>query len=125
MLPKGKSNIHLSFDMWTSGNNLALVAIVSHFINKDGNSCTIPLAIRCIQGSHSSENTAQQIIAVIEDYGIASRLGYFVLDNADTNETCDDTVLKTLQSNLNKQQKQLQCLGHIINLAAQALFIWL
>ena len=121
MLHQSKSNIHLSFDMWTSGNNLALVAVVSHFVDKDGNPRTVLLAIKSIQGSHSGENMAQQIIAVIQDYNIASRLGYFVLDNANTNDTCVDTVLKTLRPDLNKKQRRLRCLGHIINLAAQAL----
>lgn len=35
-LAKSKSQIHFSFDLWTSPNHLALLGVVGHFINEKG-----------------------------------------------------------------------------------------
>ena len=79
------------------------------------------LGLRRVKGSHSGENTAERVVAVVGDYEIESRLGYFVLDNADTNDTCVAAVLGTIRPDLQPKEGRLRCLGHIINLAAKAL----
>ena len=63
----------------------------------------------------------QKVIAVIREYDIARRLGFFVLDNAESNDTCVDAVLKAVRPDLEKKARRLRYLGHIMNLAAQAL----
>src|SRR5258708_14972872 len=78
---------------------------------------------------------------VINDYGIASKVGYFVMDNADNNDTMMVSLSKSLYKlssiqtwanlyftvlfdqykiNYNPLYHRLRCNGHIINLAAQA-----
>ena len=61
------------------------------------------------------------MIAIIRDYDIARRLEYFVLDNAEFNNTCVDAILKVVRPDLEKKARRLRCLGHIMNLVAQAL----
>jgi hypothetical protein len=34
-LKLAKSKIHISFDLWTSPNSMAICAVVAHFIDKD------------------------------------------------------------------------------------------
>ena len=46
-------------------------------------------------------------------------LGYFILDNISLNDVCVNKILYKLCSDLNKKDKQLKCIGHIINLATQ------
>ena len=49
-----------------------------------------------------------------------------MLDNASSNDTCVDHVLRTLFPHFTKKQRErrrLRCLGHIINLAAQAFLL--
>ena len=121
MLRQSKSNIHLSFDLWTSENNMIFLAVISHFIDHNKNPRIIMLAIRRIHDSYSGENMAQEVIVIIRDYNIARRLEYFVLDNAESNNTCVDAILKAVRSNLEKKARRLRCLGYIINLAVQAL----
>jgi hypothetical protein len=64
---------------------------------------------------------------IIEEYSIASKVGYFMMDNAENN----DTMMRTLETSLNEtlrdqevpyngKQYRLRCNGHIINLAAQS-----
>jgi hypothetical protein len=42
------------------------------------------------------ENQAQIIMQVINDYGIASKVGYFVMDNADNNDTMTVSLSESL-----------------------------
>jgi hypothetical protein len=43
--------------------------------------------LREIDGRHTGANIADCIMEVINEYGIASKVGYFVMDNADNNDT--------------------------------------
>src|SRR6202035_3801931 len=81
-----KSLIHLSFDLWTSPNSLAMLAVVGHFVLHTSEAKSCLLGLRHVEGAHSGENMAQSVIAVIEEYKIKDFLGYFVLDNASSND---------------------------------------
>jgi len=63
---------------------------------------------------------AQSVIAVIKEYEVTNILGYFILDNASSNDTCVREVLKQLHPNLNPKKHRLHYFGHIINLATKA-----
>ena len=115
-----KSLIHISFDLWTSPNQLAMIGVIGHWMNPYGNIRTTLLGLRRLRGPHSGENMAQQVISVLNDFQIKDNLGYFVLDNATSNDTCVKAILEELRPDLNPQHRRLRCLGHIINLAAKA-----
>lgn len=114
-----KSNIHLSFNLWTSSNSIAFVAIVAHFIDDSAHLRKVLIGLRRVIGSHAGEVIAEQVIQVIQEYGMEKRLGYFVLDNATSNDTCVKAILHQLRPNLIKKERRLRCVGHIINIAAQ------
>jgi len=57
-LQEARSNIHLSFNLWTSPNYYAVIAIVAHYINRDGARQTKLLGIRRLDGKHSGANIA-------------------------------------------------------------------
>ena len=119
LLCSSKSKIHLSFDMWSSPNYLSFCGLVAHFVTHMQKLQTALLALPRIQGSHSGENLSSYIAKVIEDYGIESKLGYFVTDNADNNDTCIQALAKTFPIDSKKQR--LRCAGHVINLVVQCL----
>ncbi|OAQ60846.1 transposase-like protein [Purpureocillium lilacinum] len=56
---------------------------------------------------------------ILHEYGFEDRVGYFVTDNAESNDTC----LEDLGSELGfkKQHRRLRCCGHIINLVARSI----
>ena len=122
-LKRCKSNVHLSFNLWTSSHNGALLAVVGHFVDENYNIRSIILALRRVKGSHSGENLAHTILQVIDEYDLRSQFGYFVLDNAESNDKCVEVILQSLNPSLQKTHRRLHCIGHIINLAAQALLI--
>src|SRR5579871_5529360 len=109
--------IHISFDLWTSGNLLSLNGIMVHFLDQNARLRTFLVSLAEIQDSHTGENIAEAVAAIITKFGIQDRLGYFMLDNASNNDTC----LKELAQrfNFDATQRRLRCAGHILNLAAR------
>ena len=118
-----KGQIHISFDLWTSGNSLALLGIVLHHSDGVIGIQTVVCALPRIQGAHSGENMAVAACEAISFYRITARLGFFTLDNASTNDTAVKTIPKTLRPNSDVPwtRWRLQCVGHVINLVAKAL----
>ncbi|OBS17625.1 hypothetical protein FPOA_11942 [Fusarium poae] len=117
------SNISISFDIWTSPNYQAILGCVAHFINRSGKRRTVVLALRELVGEHSGENMADVLLHIFDDYGISGRIGYFMADNASSNDACIDLVLKALYPNMSRKhrvRRRLRCFGHIVNLCAQA-----
>lgn len=118
---------HLSFDLWTSTNSIALLAVVGHYLDGSGTLQTHLLALQRITGSHSGDNLAQGIVEVVERFGLAQQLGYFQSDNVDSNDGCISAVLQHFNSGLAaveitklKKKRRLRCFGHILNLVAKA-----
>ena len=50
------------------------------------------LALKVVEGAHDGENLSKYVMDVISEWGIASKLGYFNMDNAPNN----DTMLKAI-----------------------------
>jgi hAT family C-terminal dimerisation region len=120
-LHTSKSRIHLSFDLWTSPNNMAFVGVVGHFMSSKYKVESVLLGLRRIQGTHTGENIAEAVLKVIHKYGLSGdQMGWFVLDNATSNDTCVEEILKRLSINDTVERRRLRCLGHIINLSAKA-----
>jgi hypothetical protein len=120
------SNIHLSFDLWTSPNHYTILAIYAHFIDGKGVRRQRLLAFKRLKGAHTGENQAATILEVIKDYSIDDRIGYFMADNAQSNDTAIELILKELYPRLTTEQRvarRLRCLGHITNLCARALLL--
>ncbi|OAQ58045.2 ribonuclease H-like protein [Pochonia chlamydosporia 170] len=123
-IQSAKSRIHISCDLWTSPNSLAILGVVAHYVTEDGKLEHHTLALKDIDGEHDGSHLAAAIMEVVEDWGFASKLGYFVMDNATNN----DTMMKSLSLALLRQfdiqydpkSHRLRCQGHIINLAAKS-----
>jgi hypothetical protein len=115
-----KGLVHYSFDMWTSSASMAMIAIVAHHISKTGEAKDCLLGLRQVESDHSGANMAEVIAPVIREYGLEDRVGYFVLDNIKSNDTCVQALTAKLQLNRDPKQYRLRCFGHIVNLAARA-----
>lgn len=125
-LRRSKSNIHLSFDLWTSPNAYSIIAIISHFIDSNGYRRTKLLAIRQLKGDHSGENISKHVLKVIREYRIRKQIGFFILDNASTNDTAVDHILCSLYPEMSekaRKRRRLRCLAHVTNLVAKAFLL--
>src|SRR5438552_12897195 len=119
LLESVSGQVHLSFDLWTARNLLCLNGIVAHFIDEDARKRTFLLGLPQVEGSHTGDNIAQGVEAIIREFNLENRIGYFVLDNASNNDTCIEALAK--EFGFNAQDRRLRCAGHIINLVAKAL----
>jgi len=79
------------------------------------------LGLRRLKGPHSGENIAEAIIAVVKTYKIIDKIGYFVLDNAGSNNTYISAIIKQLNIKDTKEHRRLRCLGHVLNLLVKAM----
>ena len=120
------SQVHLSFDIWTSPNRYSIISIFANFISEEGQRRRQLLAFRRIYGAHDGANIAAALLEVINEYGIAQKIGYFMSDNAKSNDTAIAAAMQQLYPSLSIKQQQgrrLRCMGHIINLCARALLL--
>ena len=81
------SKVHFTLDLWTSPNALAILGMIAHYTSESGELEHSVLALRELDGKHSGQNIANCVTQIINDYGIASKVGYFMMDNANNNDT--------------------------------------
>lgn len=86
-LQSAYSKVHFTVDLWTSPNAKALMGIVAHYIAENGALRQSVLSLRELEGQHTGANQAGLIFSVLEEYGILSKVGYFMMDNASNNDT--------------------------------------
>lgn len=113
--------IHISFDLWNSGNLVSLNGIVAYYHTIKGEPRTILLALPEHENEHSGPNIAASVAVVIEAFGIQDRIGYFILDNAGNNDTAMDDLCERFDLDWN--ERRLRCMGHVINLIAKQLLL--
>ena len=78
----------------------AIIGVVGYFINKDGRHCHIVLRLCEIIGKHTNKNMAGVLIDLFHNYGIAGNIGYFMANNAESNDMCINAILYTLYLNM-------------------------
>ena len=97
-----RSRIHLSYDLWTSPNHKAMIAIV-HWTSEDYKIKTTLLTIREIHGKYTRENIANVVYPVLKEYNVHNRFRYYVGDNATNNDTSLEWLNQHLHNESNKQ----------------------
>jgi hypothetical protein len=80
-----RSRIYISFDLWTSLNSLALITVVTHYLNKDLNTRSYLIGLRRVKKTYFSENIAETILPIFREINIILRLGFFITDNVSNN----------------------------------------
>lgn len=87
-LDEAVTQIHISFDLWTSPNRLSFISIFGHFIDQSNSHQSRLLAFRRQIGSHAGENIAYTVRNVVRDWGIDRKIGVSICDNAASNDVC-------------------------------------
>lgn len=88
------TNIHLSFDVWTSPNALSILSVFAYYINSSSKRQRRLIAYRRLVGMHSGENIASTLSTVITEYEIlARRIRYFMCDNTKNNDKAINLLL--------------------------------
>ncbi|RYC77207.1 hypothetical protein BFJ63_vAg19919, partial [Fusarium oxysporum f. sp. narcissi] len=123
-LQRSRSRISISFDLWTSPNPYAILGVIAMWIDTTGKRRTTVLGIRRVYGEHTGENLGSVVLELLKEYDIGGdEIGYFMLDNASSNDTAVGFILKELcpwMDSKQRRHRRLRCLGHIVNLCCQA-----
>lgn len=117
------TKIHLGFDLWTSPNRYAIMAVTAHFLDRQGHHQVRLLALRRQLGSHGGENLAVTLLEVVDEWQIQDRIGCIVSDNATTNDCCLQHLYKTIDPEMRPadiRARRMRCYGHVLNLVARA-----
>lgn len=126
-LQNALSSIHIVPDNWTSPNHLGVIGFTVQFVTEDHGLLSLVVRIKELEGQHSGENMAEAIMEFVREYGIASKVGYFMMDNASNLNTMIDKVSDDLEREFdvfyNPLPHRLRCFGHIINLAVMEFLI--
>ena len=109
--------VNFSFDLWSSRNSLSLCGIVAHFVGDNGKLMTFLLSLPQLVGSHKGSNIAECVGAILGEFGLQERIGFFVLDNARNNDTAMEALAD--EFGFEMKQRRLRCAGHIITLVAR------
>jgi hypothetical protein len=70
ILSRAESKIHISCDLWTSPNSIAILGITAQFIDIEGQLRSLVLALKEVNGDHTGENLSKYVMEVIRDYDI-------------------------------------------------------
>jgi hypothetical protein len=123
-LQQARSRISISFDLWTSPNSYAILGVVAMWIDADGRRQSTVLGLRRLYGEHTGENIGSAILELLGEYDVGGeQIGYFMLDNASSNDAAVEHILRELcpwMTPRQRRHRRLRCLGHIINLCCQA-----
>ncbi|KAJ3508846.1 hypothetical protein NMY22_g16486 [Coprinellus aureogranulatus] len=115
------TKVAISLDAWTSENQYAFLAIVAHYVSKEGELEELLIDFREIQGAHTGENLADLVWRTMETYGLLGKVIAFVMDNATNNDTLVQSIeRRCLQHGIpfSADDARMRCTPHIIHLAA-------
>jgi hypothetical protein len=114
---------HLTFDLWTSPNQYALLGITVHFVDHSQQLQFRLLALKRILGSHGGENLGPVLRGIIEDFALSEAVGYLTADNANSGDSAVRELFQSLLPHDNfvpdlARRHRIRCVNHELNLSA-------
>ena len=82
------TKIHLGFDLWTSPNRYAIMAVTARFLDRQGHHQSRLLTLRRQLGCHSGDNLAVTRSQIVQEWKIEDRVGTVMSDNVSSNDNC-------------------------------------
>ncbi|RYO03934.1 hypothetical protein AA0121_g12972, partial [Alternaria tenuissima] len=121
------SPIHLATDLWTSPHLHSLLAICAQWVDSQYVLQKALLGLPECRFTHAGEKQASLILEVLENFNIQSKIGWYIGDNATSNDTCLEHLQKSLltkhEVKFDAKHRRIRCIGHIINLSLQAFLL--
>ncbi len=101
--------VSLTSNMWTSLHMDAYLAVTCHFINENDQMSTVLLGVGTFSNSHTSENIAEVKSALMEEWGIQSKVRCLVTDAAANMIACASRL----------KLRHTNCIAHALNLVVK------
>ena len=105
-------------DAWTASNKIPFLAIAAHWITAEFELHSTLIGFERLRGSHTAANLAAVTLKVLAMYGIRDHINCITSDNASVNDGLFDNLEDEITSWC-KEDGQIRCLAHVLNLAAQ------
>lgn len=121
VLQSARSQIHFSFDGWTSKSHTSFLGINAQFVDCDFVQHRILLGLRPLRSRHTGASLADEVSDTLAFWGINTpdRVGYFTLDNAANNDTCMEDL--ALEHDFCAEERRIRCGAHIFHLSVRAM----
>ncbi|KAL0879302.1 hypothetical protein ABMA27_003081 [Loxostege sticticalis] len=100
-------SICLTTDLWTSRCTESYIAVTGHYLTEDFVFKTVLLGCCHFSGSHTSQNIASEINAIVDQWGLQGKVNFMVSDNG-------ANVVKAVKDILGL--KHFGCFAHTLNL---------
>jgi hypothetical protein len=112
------SKVYISFDGWTTkGSKRGFFGVVAYFLDAASVIRDLPINLPQLAGAHTSERIAKVINSTLTTYSITPlKLGYFVLDNATSNNTAVAALARLIRFILS--YRRLRCGPYTLNLVS-------
>ncbi|PSR75311.1 hypothetical protein PHLCEN_2v9174 [Hermanssonia centrifuga] len=126
---KVKGLVSLTCDAWQAGNTDGYFAVTAHWIqelpNREWELRSALIGFTQLNNAHNGPRLGQALFKIVDRLGIADKIGHVTCDNAKNNGTMLKEFAFRLEQKTGKPfdyiWRRVNCLAHIINLAAQAL----
>ncbi|CAB5364972.1 unnamed protein product [Rhizophagus irregularis] len=115
--------LSLSLDIWTSTVVKSYMGITVHFIDNSWKLQQITLDFIELEGSHTGKNIAEELITVLNLYGISKKINSITTDNASNNDTIFSYLELWAKDNdidFSGNNQQCRYFAYVVNLAVQA-----
>ena len=86
--------MHISYDGLTTPNAIGIFGIIGHFTDEKRRLQAFLLIIVEVERAHTGKQLVTQMFGVLDKYHIKDYLGYFVMDNAITNDCMVTSILE-------------------------------
>ena len=128
VISKARSRIHLSFDIWSSPNGKAYLGIEAYWMAKRMQPMHALLGFKPLTSTHTGQNIGDIVFDLAKSFGILSKLGYCVLDNAPNNDTAIARIGDKLTEfigagHFDAKDRWVRCFAHILNIIMKAFLI--
>lgn len=100
-------SICLTTDLWTSRTTECYIAVTGHYLTESLEFKTVLLRCCNFSGNHTAVNIASELNAIMDQWGIASKVNFVVSDNA-------SNIVKGIKEIL--KLKHFGCFAHTLNL---------
>ena len=121
VLRRARSQVHFTFDGWTSKTCTSFIGINAQFLDRDFVQHRILLGLRPLRGRHSGTSLAEEVADTLAFWQVDERdkIGYFTLDNAANNNTCMNDL--AFEYDFSPDERRIRCATHIFNLCVRAM----
>ena len=115
-----KGQFSLTSDIWTSINQEAFLGLTVHYIDSDWNLRSFLLDIIPFAIKHTGLNIAREIIRVLEEFNISTKIIALTTDNDSAMIACGKEIADTLDNEISSMTfSHYHCVAHVLNLGVK------